>query len=79
MSGFTGLVCGSCRVSRDQRISLPTYRLWNAIRQYSLDDLQPEWTDSPLTADLAGLTEDMLETNFERHFQSLQLLRREGA
>lgn len=79
MSGFTGLVCGSCRVSRDQRISLPTYRLWNAIRQYSLEDLQPEWTDSPPTADLAGLTEDMLETNFERHFQSLQLLRREGA
>jgi DNA repair protein RecO len=79
VSGFTGLVCGSCRVSQDHRISLPAYRLWTAIRQYSLDDLPAEWTDSRPTADLAELTEDMLETNFERHFQCLQLLRREGS
>jgi DNA repair protein RecO (recombination protein O) len=79
VNGFTGLVCGSCRVSQDRRISSPAYRLWTAIRQYSLDDLWNEWNDSRSIADLSGLTESMLETNFERHFQSLQLLRREGA
>lgn len=79
LNGFTGLVCGSCRVSQDRRISSPAYRLWTAIRQYSLADLWNEWNDSRSIADLSGLAESMLETNFERHFQSLQLLRREGA
>ena len=78
VGGFTGLVCGSCRDSHDQRISSRAYRLWAAIRQYSLDHLQNGWVDSRSIAELAGLTEDMLETSFERHFQSLQLLRREG-
>lgn len=79
VSGFSGLVCSSCRISRDQRISPTSYQLWAAIRQYSLDDLRTEWADSRQTSDLAELTEAMLETNFERHFQSLQLLRKEGA
>jgi len=79
VGGLTGLVCGVCRVSLDQRVSQSAYRLLGAIRRHSLNDLQSESLDSGSITELSWIAEAMLERNFERHFRSLQLLRSEGA
>ncbi|MFN8008695.1 MAG: DNA repair protein RecO [Terriglobia bacterium] len=76
---FTGFRCGACRKRADRRLSVQAHLLLAAIRQKSLPDLHREWEESRSVAELAEMSEAMLEFHFERHFQTLQLLRAEGA
>ena len=75
---LTGLVCMGCRTTQDRKLSQGAFSLLGAIRQRSLNELHSEPHEVRSIAELSRIAGEMLESNFERRFQSLRLLKSEG-